>query len=204
MKPLTLNLYLDDCPENPLGWSDWRLVSFSNRHLSYGDPSEYVGRLNRFGEAEPANIGLRRKLQVGTAFWLGYFEHGRCLWHLSGAPPLGTAGDYQWDGVALAGLLLWEGKPKDLGPDLATRRKYAAGTLQTYTEWCNGDVFCFALLDDEGEVVDACGGYFGSDGEHMAQEITAACEGRLIGEVEGNASDWADGLDLPMVEEVAV
>jgi hypothetical protein len=34
------------------------------------------------------------------------------------------------------------------------------GELETYTQWANGEVYRFTLLDDEGEQVDGCGGLY--------------------------------------------
>ena len=44
--------------------------------------------------------------------------------------------------------------------------------LDTYTRWCNGEVYRFTLLDDEGEQIEGCGGYY--DIEDMRDLLPSA------------------------------
>lgn len=39
------------------------------------------------------------------------------------------------------------------------------GEVAVYEQYINGDIYAFDLLDDNGEVIDSCGGFFGSDPE---------------------------------------
>lgn len=111
-------------PENPLKWSGDRLLSFNHRHRGFCRPD------NLSTEVED----LEEKLRDGRAFWLGYSEHGDCRWMLS------EQATNSWDSRTKAGLLV-------LAPDSyanldrASRRAYAEQTLETYTNWCNGDVY---------------------------------------------------------------
>jgi hypothetical protein len=41
--------------------------------------------------------------------------------------------------------------------------KIVSGELETYTKWCNGEVYRYTLLDDKGEVSDSCGGFYSLD-----------------------------------------
>lgn len=128
---------------------------------------------------------------------LGYFEHGNCIWHVTGEIPLGTEGDYRWDGTRFAGF--WE--PDDSLLDLADqeglelgsheRRKkmeqWAREACETYTNWCNGWVFCYAVIaytaklpydrlidyrHDAEEFHDACCGFY--DWDHFKGEVEDA------------------------------
>ncbi len=43
--------------------------------------------------------------------------------------------------------------------------------IEQYEQWCNGDVWCYDILDTDGEIVESCGGYYGSyDCKEMAKE----------------------------------
>lgn len=124
---------------------------------------------------------------------LSYFEHGNCLWGVHGT--MGGMPDFQWDGVSIAGV--WtpddtlrddpgKGRGKKLtGKARAGRmRELAAQACETYTDWCNGEVYGYIIevyavrLDDSGEVCedrdvyqalgeplyeDACWGHVGSE-----------------------------------------
>ena len=147
----------------------WKLYSFSRNHGTFKDPAD-------LGFADPMDVGLRKKLEVGTAFVLGYFEHGRGIWHISGDIPMGTAGDYRWDGVNVAGLLLWEHDPKEMGAKTKkARQKDAEGFLETYNSWCNGDIYGYVVEDRDGEELDSCWGYIG-DMDYCQDQAKIAAE----------------------------
>jgi hypothetical protein len=164
----------DCCASNPL--EDWdamgTITSFNSRHI------------NSCKSAEEAEALLKNK----DAVRLGYFEHGRCIWHISDEIPVGTAGDYRWDGNNCAGVwlpdkyLLEEAKGKKGEERKALMKKWAKEACEVYTQFCNGDVYDAivkiykARFDDEtllDEVSDyesaepieddCCGGYYGDE-----------------------------------------
>lgn len=156
----------NDCPND---WGGWKVVSFHRRHINRGNRDDYLMR-NRDGERVGVNVGIRRKLATGTAFVLDYYEHGGCAWSLSG-----EGQRCPFDSVGGAGILLWQDAVLPPG-DYEQRRKSAASFLETYTSWCNGEVYhvriCEVVEDpdadevdgDESEVdgddVDSCGGIY--------------------------------------------
>ncbi len=84
--------YLNNDPgcENPLEDCDGmgKIYSLNSRHIN----SISMDELERYIEDDP------------FAVTLSYFEHGQCAWSVSGDKPRGTEGDWQWDGVDLAGI----------------------------------------------------------------------------------------------------
>jgi hypothetical protein len=172
----------DDGPhENPLDWNEWELHSFNRRHINFKSPENYGLSINNYGEVETTQIGLRRKLDTGTAYVLSYYEHGQCSWFLKGHGLPGS--DCQWDGTRVAGLLIWKGKAKDCGKDRKEREKHAISITQTYTDWCNGNVYGFRIFDDEDNEVDSCWGFYGY--EHAEESAKEAMEG-LVNELATN------------------
>ena len=156
---LNLNIGIDYDPQDPTEFGEgWKVVSFGNRHTNYEDPYNYTD-----DSGERWKIGLRNKFKAGTAFVLSYFEHGLCRWMLAGSDRGLMAGDWRWDGVDVAGLLIWEGKPTDLGKNYTEREERARSFIDTYTDYCNGNVWCYAVEDEHGEHLDSCCGYFGDD-----------------------------------------
>ncbi|MGE3818896.1 MAG: hypothetical protein AB7I30_05630 [Isosphaeraceae bacterium] len=177
-------LSCDADPECPHDWTGWRLVSFGRRHPTYADPDRYYAGLDARGDPIPAQVGLRRRLAVGTAFWLSYYEHGSCRWSL-----IDEGARCPWDGVRLAGILLWEGPKRDLPGSRLQRSEYARKFLDAYTAWSNGETFRYLITSETGEVLDASGGHV--DPEAMFQEIRRVVHGLTVA-VEGDASWLAD------------
>lgn len=167
---LKLILSHDHDLENPCDYDGWQLHSFCRRHASFKPPDDLgLGSIDpSTGLPKVNNPGLRSKLKHGLAFFLSYFEHGNCLWFLNGQEPCGV--EFQWDGVRVAGLLVWEGKPGDLGPKTFDgRQKDAAGFLKSYTSWCNGDGYGYSIENESGDLIDSCYGFY--DPDHMFDEI---------------------------------
>lgn len=170
----TLTLMADDSPSDPLEYTGWKLCSFNRRHVGYQGPDEFL----------PPSLGLRRKLEVGTAFMLSYYEHGLCRWSLQGQGP-----QCQWDTTRTAGILLWEGDLKDLPKGYDKREKWAESMLETYTCWCNGEVYGYSIEED-GVQGDSCFGFYGNDLDYMAEQVRGLINGDEV-EIEGDAKDLA-------------
>lgn len=140
---MEIRIFYDEGTASPNEWGGWKLHSFNRRHLSFKDPSvlqDTHGNLH---------IGWRRKFAVGTAFMLSYYEHGDCLWTLTGEGPY-----CRFDSVVTAGYLEWIG-PDKLPPGYAEREKYARAFLKSYTAWANGQIFVVECGDDScGDVYD--------------------------------------------------
>lgn len=179
--------------EDPSTFDGWKLYSGHRGHLSFKDFREFQDDNGHL------NIGLRRKLAVGTAFILGYFEHGRCVWHLNSERPLGTEGDYRWDGTPGAGILIWEPPAKELGAKTPqARREDACNFLEVYTAYCNGDGlyytiesrhYCESCEQNRTEVQAGCGGFYDpTDRDHMLEMIRADTKGFKVVEVKGDGA----------------
>lgn len=153
---LNVELDFDHDPESPNEWWQWTLHSFNRRHGNFLDP---VGLINRDGTGATAK--MRRKLESGLAFVLGYFEHGNSVWFLADEPPLGV--EFRWDGVRVAGLLEFAGDGRRAPRSYEERRKWARDYLRTYTQWANGEVYWFQATDEDGETVASCGSLYGPD-----------------------------------------
>lgn len=197
MSKITLKVYIevDEDTEhlNPAhGHGDmdgqWQHISFSNRHYNYEHPDKYLRPIynerGRLQGVEPRSIGLRRKMQVGLAYVLSYFEHGQCEWGLQG-----ETFQCQWDTAQIAGLLIWPHKPNEMGAKTPEdRAEDARNFLKVYTDWCNGEVYGYRVttqqldpddpdyLDEDGDEISSCWGYFGSDSDYMKQEIQSAID----------------------------
>ena len=166
LRPLNIRIDHDPDTESPLEYDGWKLHVLHNlRRWSHVDPESVGFVYNDVKGTYAPNIGLRKKLKVGLAFWVDYYEHGLCSWGLAG----GTMD--RWDTSPGAAILVWEQPSKNLGPKTyEAREKDAANTLETYTMWCNGNTYYYDIEvghsedeDDIGEDIGSCGGYIGED-----------------------------------------
>lgn len=179
---VTVKIDYDGDIESPTDHDgQWTLVSFNNNHVNSGSPDDYLIEVGKYvrevygGRSyerwqrtalRPANIGLARKFKVGTAFILSYFEHGNCVWSLTGEGP-----QCQWDSVSVAGVLLWEHPVKELGAKTYEERaKDARRFLESYTDWCNGNGLYYSIEDGDEDNIDSCGGYYASDSDYMVND----------------------------------
>ena len=184
MKIVTLHYDQDaECPcDNDC---QWKLVSFNHRHINYQDPDKYLEV--RDGEVVGANIGLRRKLEVGTAFILSYFEHGEGAWSLKGE---GT--QCRWDTAQIAGVLLWEHPVNEMGSKTYEERaEDARKFLEVYNEWANGHCYGYSIEEEvtlpcghtETKDLDSCFGFIGDDYMlDQVKELVAGDAAKVNGE----------------------
>jgi hypothetical protein len=144
----------DEYASSPCEEDGWKLYSFNTRHIEFRDPRTFI---NKHRPSIP-NIGLLRKLGVGTAFVLSYEEHGLCRWALSG-----EVQPCQFDTTTVAGLLIWEQPLDDLGPKTyKERQEDARNFLDNYTDWCNGENYNVCVEYEDG-ATESIGGYTGRD-----------------------------------------
>jgi len=65
----------------------------------------------------------------------------------------------------------WTGSDEDK----AMAAQMIAGDVAVYSHYVNGDTFAYSIVDDEGNMLDSCGGYYGwDDVESAAREAAKA------------------------------
>lgn len=181
--------------EDPSDWGGWEVIPFNRRRFRNAkDPDTFgltaerdaSGRVLHVTSEDPE---IAAKLANGTAFLLDYFEHGLCAWQLAPGE-FKDPGD--WDTSRFAGVLVFQGEPGDIGASgkpgtsaeerLRIREADAAGFLETYTSWCNGDTWGVELQriapvcpccaeEPEPETVESVGGFIGDDATGAADAL---------------------------------
>jgi hypothetical protein len=107
--------------------------SFSTRHIDHIDPDEAREMMEADSDIIP----------------LSYFEHGNSLWMVCGEERPGV--EFQWDGVRFAGIWIPDASVREsyTAQDGLSRkewmRKQAAACCETYTDWCNGNVYGYTV-----------------------------------------------------------
>jgi hypothetical protein len=187
MAKLTLRIEYDHDATDPTTEDGWKVVNFYARHRSIhgGGRDRYLVE-DKNGEFIGADIGWRRKLDVGTAFFLGAMEHSLVRWYVDGC------------NGRPSGLIYWDWPVDQLGPkSYQDREKDAEVFIESYTEWCNGHVHWFELTDaDTGEEIASVGGLYdlkGSLTEVINENVKDDDE---IVEVTGDVAWLAEYLKL--------
>jgi len=166
MEKYRIGIETDDCPENPLDYSEYELISFSTRHTNFGNPEE----LGWFKGGPYPTPKLKKLMEQDLAFILHYYEHGQCSWQLQDAPHI-PGSDCPWDSVSCAGLLIWKDDIAD-APAKERRVEYAKGQVETYTDWVNGSVYSWFIENKRGDTIESLSGCFGL--EYTEQSLTEA------------------------------
>ena len=181
MAKFTLRIDHDQDVESPCeNDGSWKLYSFNPRHVNYRDNFEF------FPESG-VNIGIQRKLAVGTAFLVSCYEHSGIAYSLNG-----EGMQCQWDTSHTAGILMWEHSPKDMGAKTyAEREQDARNFLEEYNHWVNGHCYCYDIekmetcptcKHEHGEAVDSCVGFIGWD--YLKQELMSEHPELFVPDVE--------------------
>jgi len=173
----------DNMIDNPAECdSNWSLYSFNRRHVNFTHPTDCGFKWDKATSRYVPTVALQRKLKVGRAFILSYYEHGLCRWDISGTC---RYPDAEWDSSSFAGVLVWEHPASWLGPKKYDhRQRDAEFFLQLYTDWCNGHGLAFTIeevtFDGEEEVdaitIDSGYGWYQCDLPALKLEICRRLE----------------------------
>lgn len=164
---LQVKIIHDYCDHLEMERMVWKLHSFSTRHRNFVHPDNMA-----------SDHDLREKFNKGLAFFVGYYEHGNCLWFLSDSKtPAGV--EFQWDGRKVAGYIEFMDDENYIPDDI---KESATSFLKMYTDYCNGNTYAYSITDGE-EIIDSCGGFIGE--EHLISDLADIIEDRdfeIIGE----------------------
>ena len=149
----SIRLSYDGCPENPRTWDSPFTIATTHRRVIPVD-QEY----SRWDIPEDADLVVPvfyEPNQVGGRYYpqtldaLGYIP--------SDDPEL-------WDAHQIGFAWCEAGTLEREGWTTEQVVSYLAGELEDYTQWANGEVYCFACCDDRtGEYLDGCAGFYSTD-----------------------------------------
>lgn len=157
-----LEIRNEDCPESPRAWSnlgkfitstrgykspdkDFELETIleDSKELSFSNADEHARYLQ--GRVKKAGKKIRWFCMVSK------YDHSGVTYSIGAKSG--------WD-VGVAGFYLVEVNDETKTYTDERIAGLVAGELETYTKYCNGDVYGFVLYDEAGEVVDSCGGFY--------------------------------------------
>jgi hypothetical protein len=162
---VTVKVVLDetDNTECPIGSYDdaVRLVKFSRRN---GTSDTACERGERSPFKEPGDVLTWAKANRFIVYPVFKYEHGNVAYKTS---PFSCPWDSGQAGYLLLDRKEWprRGKKSDT---------YAKAVLESYTSWCNGEVYGFVIEDEDGEVLGSCWGFIGEIDYCLEEGISAA------------------------------
>lgn len=163
---------------SPRDWDNaWQLVGFKSRHRTFGDEQLDLAQLI---ETDDGSINLTAYLRMNHEAHLivpvSFYEHGLVRYYA------GTKAD-RWDGGAAGAALLTKDQlGSDFDGDEQSAREALDAELETFTDWCNGTVYCVLVEDASGAVLDSLGDIYGLD--HAEAEAKSMLKAEL--------QDWRD------------
>lgn len=166
IKPRLVITY-DGDTESPRKWDN--LGYFITKQGKYRSPDgndnhiyEAVIGTGEIAESQEDHIKLIKKTinaygdeKVIAIYPVYRYEHGNVIYKL------GTAQGFD---ISNCGFYIVTDKTqKLLGTPKKSFEKVIKQELEEYTQWANGEVFSFTLYDDNGDLIDAVGGFYNID-----------------------------------------
>lgn len=148
-KNYRIELSNDEYSDNPNEWGNFKVQIFNS---GFRGELNNVDRDEFYDDNDHLKIGVRSMLKAGTAFPVGVRHYSS------------TDGGYYTllDDVTDADGFITFDKAYVKGVSYADRKEYAAGDLATYQQWANGETYSVYIYDRAGELIDGCGGLYGT------------------------------------------
>ena len=155
----TLEIWPDDCVENPRNWDHLGTLLCWHRRYSLGDTNPY---------RTPADFAADITAKNALVLPVFLYDHSGLFFSTSNTrypfTDIWDAGQVGYLFVTKEAIRTEYGVTRIIP---AIREKVIAVLeceLQTYQQYVNGEIFGFTLTDTTtGEVKDECGGFFGDD-----------------------------------------
>jgi hypothetical protein len=167
MKTLTdskgnkLTFFVDESPENPRNWDNiGTMICFHSRY-SLGDKHDVKSK--NFSSFDEMKKHLSKKYAIILPLFL--YDH-------SGITMSTKPFDCRWDSGQVGFIVVdRERILKEYGGNRLTKKSiekatnYLIGEVETYDQFISGDVYGFKVEDENGEEINSCYGFYGSDFE---------------------------------------
>ena len=153
----------DDSPESPREWDNVGYFITAERNHGCPDNNQELEEIVRETQHSATNteshmalvkseVETELKEKVLYIAPVYRHEHGNVIYRR------GTAEGFD---VSNCGFYIVTDKTyKDFPADIKHVEHNIDAELAMYTNWCNGEVYRFTLLDEDGEYVDGCGGFY--------------------------------------------
>lgn len=169
-----INIYIDDCPDDPRSWDN--MGTFYTAHRHYQPEESFKANFDIEDVCEDGQPGDFSKsfLKEYVALNIYLYDHGGLT---ISSVPFSCPWDSGWFGMVAVSI---EKVKKEYGWKKLTKsrrskiEKYLQGEIEIYDQYLRGEVYRYEVtpVGDEDNVLESVGGYFGDYG---IEEIKADC-----------------------------
>jgi hypothetical protein len=186
----TLKVVQDSNGDSPREWDNLgTMVCFHNRY-DLGDKHSYDA--DDYSGWEEMEKAIRKEEGRGTIVLPLY------LYDHSGVTMRTSPFNCRWDSGQV-GFILTNRKTilSEFGGKIVTKKlrekvsRILEGEVETYTQYLEGEIYGFQIVDEEGEIVDSCYGFYGTDFatngmlDYIDADLLGVSEGEVISLLEG-------------------
>src|SRR5574343_570036 len=164
-----LKIKNDECPSSPREWSNLGyFIVISSRYYSPDKNVFLIDTIKNTGEDadnQKHHIELiTKEIETNTTekvlaiYPISTYEHGGIMYSL------GNKNGFD---------IVTDKTSAEFGVKEEDFEKVIKAELEIYNQYCNGEVYRFELYDEEGNIVDACGGFYSIDEikEYLPEEF---------------------------------
>lgn len=185
----TLEIQHDTDPMNPrTEWDNLGTIAYKHRNYTLGEeeigePIEWLE--DKLGLEQKYEYSNDRLAELEERFYKKFIALPIYLYDHSGQSISTSPFGCRWDSGKV-GYIYVDKKTvlKEYGGKIVTAKLkkrvlgYLKGEVETYNQYIQGDVYGYRVVDDEGEVVDSCWGFYGEDaaeaeGQSMIDYLSA-------------------------------
>lgn len=157
----TLEIMQDTDTESPREWDNLgTMVCFHNRY-SLGDKHDYTS--NDFNGWADMKKKLAKEHDAAVILPIYMYDH-------SGITIKTTPFGDQWDSGQIGYIFISKKKVREEYNVKRINAKlrecvegYLKGEVETYDQFLTGDVYSFSIENEQGDTIDSCGGFYGSN-----------------------------------------
>lgn len=171
-----LKIKNDECPSSPREWSNLGyFIVISSRYYSPDKNVFLIDTIKNTGEDadnQKHHIELiTKEIETNTTekvlaiYPISTYEHGGIMYSLGNQ----NGFDYSNNGF----YIVTDKTSAEIGVKKEDFEGVIRDELEIYNQYCNGEVYRFELYDEEGNIVDSCGGFYSIDEikEYLPEEF---------------------------------
>lgn len=172
-----LKLVHDSSPESPRNWDNLGTMICFHKRYDLGDKHNYSS--DDYNSWEEMKQAIIKEENPAVILPLYMYDH-------SGISISTTPFSCRWDSGQIGFILVSKKKVlEEFGGKIVTAKlkerieKILEGEVETYSQYVEGDVYGFQIVDEDDNIVDSCYGFYGSD--HKENGILDHIDHKLLG-----------------------
>lgn len=188
-----LKLVHDSSPDSPRNWDNLGTMICFHRRYDLGDKHSYSS--DDYSSWEEMKQAIIKEENPAVILPLYMYDH-------SGISISTSPFSCRWDSGQIGFILVSKKKAlEEFGGKIVTAKlkerieKILEGEVETYTQYVEGDVYGFQIVDEDDNIIDSCYGFYGSD--HKESGMLEYIDHELLGlSSEKELEQLIDTLDV--------